>query len=218
VAKVRQTGLLQHGETFDRVARRGGFDRKLGNAMARIRGPANDGGPGGYGRGQGTGVGDGIGTGTLRGSDGTGQGGGGTAHGDVITQGAIKTGGTRVPRGSPGGTGVKEVAVDVTTGTAEGDLGGLTAEEINKVVRARKNAIRACYERELQRMPNLDGKIVFLWKIGSAGAVTSAKVKQSTMKNGAVEDCIVRQIQGMKFPAPRGGLATVTYPFIFARR
>ena len=44
-----------------------------------------------------------------------------------------KTGGTRAPRGSPGGTGVKEVEVKVTTGTASGDFGDLTAEEINRL-------------------------------------------------------------------------------------
>jgi hypothetical protein len=39
------------------------------------------------------------------------------------------------------------------------------------------------------------------------------------MRNGAVQDCIVRQIQNMKFPSPRNGeVALVNFPFIFAPR
>jgi hypothetical protein len=50
------------------------------------------------------------------------------------------------------------------------------------------------------------------------GTVTSAKVKSTTMRNGAVEDCIVRQVQRMKFPKPKGGRkAVVSYPFIFSQ-
>ncbi|RMH38465.1 MAG: hypothetical protein D6689_19495, partial [Deltaproteobacteria bacterium] len=218
VAKVRSTGLLRHSASLEKVARRGGFDRRLGNAMARIQGPANHGGLGGFGSGRGTGVGPGEGTGTTRGGTGKGPGGGGTAHGDVVTQGVIKTGGKRPPRGVAGGGGLKEARVQVTTGTASGDFGDLTADQINKVVQSRKNAIRACYERQLQRSPKLSGKIVIRWTI-DGGAVTSAKVKSTTMRNGAVEDCIVRQVLRMRFPKPKGGRkAIVNYPFLFAPR
>lgn len=217
VEKVRDTGLLRHSKSLDNVAKRGGFDKRLGNAMARIQGPANDGGLGGYGSGKGTGVGEGEGTGTTRGGTGKGPGGGGTAHGDVVTQGIIKTGGKRPARGVAGGKGLKEAKVGVTVGEGSGDFGDLTPEQINKVVQSRRNAIRACYERQLQRNPKLGGKIVIRWTI-DMGTVTSAKVKSTTMRNGAVEDCIVRQVQRMKFPKPKGGRkAVVSYPFIFSQ-
>lgn len=218
IEKVRDTGLLRHTESLEKVAMRGGFDKRLGNAMARIQGPTNRGGLRGYGSGKGTGVGPGEGTGTTRGGDGKGPGGGGTAHGDVVTQGIIKTGGKRPARGVAGGKGLKEAKVKVKVGRASGDLGDLTAEQINKVVKSRKNAIRACYERQLQRNPNLSGKIVLRWTIVD-GVVTKAKTKSTTMRNGAVEDCIIRQVMRMKFPKPKGGRkAIVNYPFIFAPR
>jgi len=220
VEKVRQTGLLRHRGTFDKVANRGGFDKRLGNAMARIQGPANDGGRGGHGRGEGTGVGDAIGTGTTRGGNGKGPGGGGTAHGDVVTQGEIKTGGKRPARGSPRGRGVKEVAVHVKTGNASGDFNGLTKGQVQKVVLSRKNAIRACYERQLQRNPRLGGKIIIRWTISPAGSVSGApRVKSTTMRDGAVEDCIGRQIGRLRFPRAKNGAATiVNFPFIFEQR
>jgi len=218
IQKVRHTGLLRHAKSLTKIAMRGGFDDRLGAAMARIEGPAHDGSLRGAGGGKGTGVGLGAGSGTTRGGTGKGPGGGGTAHGDVVTQAAIKTGGTRPARGVAGGRGLKETAVHVRTGTATGALGSLTAAQINKVVQSRKNAIRACYERQLQRTPTLGGKIVVRWTI-VAGKVTRAKIKKTTMRNGAVEDCIVRQILRLRFPSPSGGAkAVVNYPFIFSSR
>jgi TonB family protein len=197
----------------------GGFDKKLGNALARMRGPAMDGSLGGFGKGSGTGVDLGAGTGTLTKGGTGGSGGGGTAHADFVSQGAIKTGGKGAPRGVSGGKGVAAVAVKVTTGTASGDLGGLTHAQILKVVKSRRRAIQACYERQLQRVQGLSGKIVVRWKINASGAVTTAKVASTSMRNGGVEDCIVRQVRGMKFPSPKNGtLAVVNFPFLFAPR
>lgn len=214
-----QVGLLskQNRETFDKVRNRGGFDQKLGKALARLSGPSNDGSSGGFGDGEGTGVGGGKGTGTLTKGTGKGVGGGGSAHADVRTQGKLNTGGKRAAHGTPGGNSVKEVAVSLKTGKASGSLGGLTPEQILKVVKTRQRAIQACYARELQRSKGLGGTITVAWKIDSAGVVSRAKVRQTTMRNGRVEDCIVRQVNSMKFPSPKGGgSATVNFPFIFS--
>lgn len=216
-----QTGLLskRSRDSFAKVRDRGGFDEKLGKAMARITGPANDGGRGGHGGGRGTGVGDGEGTGTLTKGTGKGAGGGGKAHADVRTQRKLDTGGTRAAKGRPGGSGVKEVAVQVKTGKPSGSFGGLTHEQIMKVVRSRQRAIQACYTRELQRNKGLGGKIEIMWTIDSAGRVKRPRVRKTTLRNGRVEDCVVRQIQAMKFPSPKGGSsAKVNFPFIFAQR
>jgi TonB family protein len=214
-------GLLSTNsrKTFDKIRNRGGFDEKLGKALARMQGPANDGSAMGYGDGKGTGVGLGEGTGTLTKGTGEGTGGGGSAHADVRTQGKLNTGGTRAAKGTPGGNSVKEVAVKMKTGNPSGSFGGLTPEQIMKVVRTRARAIQACYSRELQRNKGLGGKVIVNWKIDSAGTVSRTKVRSTTMKNGRVEDCVVRQVNSMKFPSPKGGgSATVNFPFIFGQQ
>jgi hypothetical protein len=206
IEKVRQHGLLRHSQALEKVAERRGLDKRLGMAMARLQGTANLGGPGGFGRGTGTEVSDAVGTGMTRGGTGKGPGGGGTAQADVVT-------------GVSNGKGLKETAVVLAVGPPSGELGDLTAKQINKVVMARKNAIRACYARQLQRNPQLAGKIIIRWEIDSAGLVEQAKVKSTTMRNGSVEDCIVRQIQNLKLPRPRvGKRAVVNYPFVFSQR
>jgi hypothetical protein len=216
-----QVGLLskKSRKTFDKIRNRGGFDEKLGKALARMQGPANDGSAMGFGDGKGTGVGTGKGTGTSTKGTGKGVGGGGSAHGDVKTQGALNTGGKRVGKGVSGGNSVKEVKVKMKTGKPSGSFGGLTHEQIMKVVRTRARAIQACYSRELQRNKGLGGKIIVNWKIDSGGKVSRTKVRTTTMKNGRVEDCVVRQVNSMKFPSPKGGgSATVNFPFIFGQQ
>ena len=172
----------------------------------------------GKGKGGGSGFGDELGgTGTTRGGKGTGPGGGGKVEGDFVSQGKIDTGETRAPKGPGGdGAGVKEVAV-VGTGTASGDFGGLTKEEIDKVVKSRAGLIKACYQKELDKQKGLGGKLVIKFSIDPGGTVTKAAPDngKSTLTNAAVSDCVVRQILKLKFPAKGGGV--VNYPFIFSQ-
>jgi len=172
----------------------------------------------GYGTGIGTGVGEGHGTGTTRGGHGNGTGGGGHAEGDFVSaRGPVDSGGNRPGGGNcakpPCGTGMKEVKVALSD--PEGDFGGLTAEEINRVVKARAGVFRACYQKELNRSPGLGGKLVVHFVIGGDGSVKSAKTAGgSTMRNDDVESCVSSNIMRLKFPA-KGGLANVNYPFLF---
>jgi len=217
-----QVGLLTPKSRTElrKVRERGGFDEKLGRALQRIQGPLAAASPGGHGTGTGTGYGPGrAGTGTST-RAGAGAGGGGKSLGDIQRHGPIDTGGTRAARGRPSRRGLAEVAVRVHTGEPQGDLGGLTAEEILKVVRSRQNAIQNCYNRELQRQKGLAGKVVLTWRINLSGAVEAARVRSTTLRNGRVEDCMVRQIQSLKFPPPRGGqIANVrNFPFLLGVR
>jgi hypothetical protein len=211
-----ERGLLteRSRQAMRRAADADQVDRRLDDALDRLSQRA---GSAGTGRGAGTGVGDrGIpGTGTTRG--GRGSGGGGQAHADAVTRGQLDTGQTRQARGTAAGEGVSERQVQVRTGRASGDLGGLTADEIARVVRSRQNAIRACYERQLQRHPDLSGRIVIQWRIGPDGRVMGPRVRETTMRHGPVEDCIVRQVQAMQFPRSPG-TANVNFPFLFNHR
>jgi hypothetical protein len=197
------------------------FDKNLTTRLDKFNGIKADfdkAGSLGYGTGAGTGVGPGVGTGTRTGSKGTGKGGGGNAEGDFVTgPGKIDTGSERPGGGNcakpPCGTSPKEVKVAV--GEAEGDIEGLTAEEINRVVKARAGVFKACYQKELNRQPGLGGKIVMHFVIGGDGDVKSAKTGGgTTMHNEAVESCVNSNIMRLKFPA-KGGISNVNYPFLF---
>lgn len=215
-----KTGLLsdESRDTIRRVTSNRAMDDRLKNSLSRLRGNRLLAAGPGTGTGSGTGFGAGRnGTGTTRGGKPGGPGGGGSVQGDFVSQGKVDVGETRAPKGTGGGgRGVKEVAV-VGTGSATGDFGGLSKAEIDRVIRSRQGLIRACYQRELNRSRGLGGKLVVSFRILPNGSVQSARVVggKSSLRNRSVESCVVRQINGLKFPAKGGG--TVNYPFIFSQ-
>jgi hypothetical protein len=196
------------------------IDRNLSTNLSKFQGILGETKRGdlGFGTGHGTGVGPETGTGTTRGTNGHGPGGGGNAEMDVISNhkdldtGGLRTGGGNCAK-PPCGVRPKEVKVSV--GEAEGDLEGLTAEEINRVVKSAQGLFRACYQKELNRSPGLGGKLVMHFVIGGDGIVKSTKTGGgSSLRNDSVEECVNRQIMRLHFPA-KGGISNVNYPFIF---
>lgn len=94
--------------------------------------------------------------------------------------------------------------------------GSLDKRIIQKVVRQHSGELRACYEKELAKVKGLNGRVVVVWIISPQGAVSKALVKESTIKNKAVENCVVNSIKFWRFPVPKGGgMVQIEYPFVF---
>ena len=94
--------------------------------------------------------------------------------------------------------------------------GCLTQQVVLRVLSRANSQARYCYEKELGRHPNLAGKITTAFQIGSTGKVRRSRIASSTMGNAAVEKCLMRVIKRLRFPPCRGGgVADVTYPWIF---
>ena len=91
---------------------------------------------------------------------------------------------------------------------------GLSAEQIRRVVVAHQGALRACYEIEAQRSPNLRGGVTVNWHIDPSGSVTTDSVGNSTLGNARVEGCILRQVKVWHFPTADAP-SDVGYPFKF---
>lgn len=100
-------------------------------------------------------------------------------------------------------------------GVGNTSANGLTTNEIDAVIKASASKIRRCYQQELEKSPDLGGKIVVQFRIGANGAVVSASIKSTTMKSPPVEACILREIRALAFPAK--AVANVSYPFIFSQ-
>jgi outer membrane biosynthesis protein TonB len=201
------------------------IDRNLATSLSKFTGIQGDKptrGSIGFGAGAGTGVGAGEGTGTRTGSKKGGSGGGGNVEGDFVTgPGKIDTGTNRpgggTCKGAGCGTGPKPV--QVAFAEPSGDFGGLTSEEIDRVVKARAGVFRACYQKELNHTPGIGGKLLIHFKIGADGTVqagNTATAGGSTLRNDAVEQCVKSNVNRLKFPA-KGGVANVNYPFVFTQ-
>lgn len=116
-----------------------------------------------------------------------------------------------------GGIGTKG-SVDINVGGQEAEfVGSMDREAIRRVILNNKSAIRSCYERELQRKPDLYGKIVLQWYIMEKGRVSDAKVKENDMGSNAVAECIISRLRTWRFPEPPAGtIGEVSYPFVFS--
>lgn len=175
----------------------GGLGTGINNALGGLRGSSmgDAGGAGGLGsRGSGPGGGgNSLGIGGL--GDGTGRGTGGLGDIDL------------------GGRGKGKYKVSVGRTVTKGCL---TQQVVLRVLSRANSQARYCYEKELQRNPNLAGKITTSFQIGSTGVIKSSRVAASTMGNANVEKCLLRVISRLRFPPCRGGgVADVTYPWIF---
>lgn len=146
----------------------------------------------------------------------TGAGGKGTATygiAGVGTQGR----GTGTTGYGTGGLGQKgSVQINVTG--QEGEFGGgMDKEAIRRVIREHIREIRSCYERELQRSPDLYGKIVLEWDIEEEGRVSRVVTKSNALGNDNVANCIMSRLKTWKFPdPPKDQVGRVIFPFVFS--
>ncbi|MBO4351473.1 MAG: AgmX/PglI C-terminal domain-containing protein [Proteobacteria bacterium] len=109
----------------------------------------------------------------------------------------------------------KERAVPVKPGKLIVE-GTIDKRIIQKVVRDHQGEFRACYERELNKIKGLNGRVVLFWLISPQGDVTKTIVKETSLKNQTVEQCLIKSVNHWRFPAPKGGgIVGVEYPFVF---
>jgi len=95
-------------------------------------------------------------------------------------------------------------------------LGAVEAEDVHAVIHEHLSPIRGCYQEQLTRNPNLYGKVVVKFVIAKDGSVSSAKINSTSMNNPLVESCLCQEFMTMRFTRPvGGGIAVVTYPFVF---
>jgi tetratricopeptide (TPR) repeat protein len=154
-------------------------------------------GEGGGGRGEGIGLGQ---VGTLGHGAGPGTSGQGAASG--FGSGHGRLGGAH--RTSP-------PTVRSSTSTVSGRI---APETIHAVVRRSFAGLRRCYEAGLGRDPNLAGRAAVRFSVGRDGAVATVTVDGEL--DAVTNACLASAFRGLTFPAPEGGVITVTYPLTFS--
>ena len=136
---------------------------------------------------------------------------------DVLRSGGVGGKGS-VAALSRGGTGTQAVAGRVTASMSKRVKikGGLSRDQVKRVIDANMDDVTYCYETSLMNTPSLAGKAVFEWKVLASGKVGAVNIKSSTVKSDEIHSCIKSAIKTWKFPQPSGGDAVfVSYPFIF---
>ena len=100
--------------------------------------------------------------------------------------------------------------------TVSGKRGSLDGKVIKGVIREHNREVRACYEIALTRQPDLAGRVLSQFTISGTGEVVEVVLKESTIDNPTVEQCVRRRVLSWKFPKPTGGgYVEVVYAFNF---
>lgn len=90
-------------------------------------------------------------------------------------------------------------------------LGGVPNEAVVAAVEARSDRIAACRPGAAPR-----GKLLVKFTIGSSGAVTDAEIRSTTLRDPAIEGCVLEVFRQLEAPKPsNGGHAIVQYPVSF---
>jgi len=143
---------------------------------------------------------------------------------DVADAGASEGGlGNAVDPGERSGIGLSGAVppkpssgASVRVGRAD-TTGRLPREVIRRIVRHNFARYRFCYEKGLIDDPSLHGRVIVRFVIAADGKVSSVERGAATsLPNETVVDCVKRAFRALTFPAPDGGVVTVTYPIIFS--
>jgi hypothetical protein len=106
-------------------------------------------------------------------------------------------------------------AVAITVGALAGELAGRPRPELERTVKARAGLYRTCYQRQLNRTPNLAKGLVTLgFTIEQDGKVTGARAVGG-IANRELTDCLSRTVMLLRFPPAQGQVARVRLPLTF---
>jgi outer membrane biosynthesis protein TonB len=97
--------------------------------------------------------------------------------------------------------------------------GPLSAQAITAVMDRRKSEFSSCFATQARKNRALAGTVVLRFTIGAEGSARNVKIRDTTINNAKVEDCIVKVGKTLRFPAESGRAPTkVFYPFEFSSR
>ena len=106
--------------------------------------------------------------------------------------------------GSYGNTGASRPKVRLGGTEANGRL---PPEVIQRIVRQKLGALRACYVKAAEKDVYLEGKVTVSFVITREGTVDSSKSKATTEGDAApLGACVKDAIQGLSSPQPEGGI------------
>lgn len=83
---------------------------------------------------------------------------------------------------------------------------------IRREIRRHIPEFRACYERALEKQPDLEGKVIATFTVQRDGSVRDAVATGMP----PIDACIAKVVMTLRFPPNGKGTFVVNYPFVFA--
>jgi hypothetical protein len=94
-------------------------------------------------------------------------------------------------------------------------VGPLPSEVVRRIVRQNYGRFWSCYQADLARHPGVSGRVVVEFVIGREGNVTSTASHGSSLRDGAMVQCVQDAFGQMSFPWPEGSVVSVVFPLDF---
>ena len=107
-----------------------------------------------------------------------------------------------------------ESAVAPTAGFT-GEPESLSNEYIDEMIAARQAQLQKCWLTGLKDNPGLKGQLTLQFEISRRGKVRELKVTDSTLKDPALERCVLSVIERISFRSYRGQEISLSYPITF---
>jgi hypothetical protein len=94
---------------------------------------------------------------------------------------------------------------------------GLPPEIVKRIFRQNLGRVRLCYEKQLEKKPQLEGKMTFDFVITLKGDIQAPRASAVTLNEPVLFDCIAKSTKDIAFPQPEAGAPiTVSVPISFA--
>ena len=81
--------------------------------------------------------------------------------------------------------------------------GSIDKDALAKAILEHLGQVSRCYENAMTRNGESGGKLTLEWTVTTAGTVASAKVKNSSLKDGSIASCVLTALKGWRFIAER---------------
>jgi hypothetical protein len=141
--------------------------------------------------------------------------------GGAIRPGAGGSGLSSLGNTSRGTTGAGDVAAvagpkgsaSVTSSMAMG-----TIDNASSVVAGMKAGFRRCYQKALDKNPDIAGSIRLKIRVGAGGEVAGVSSSETGNLPGDVVACVKARAQAASFSPPKGGSAVVDVPVTFVKQ
>ena len=82
--------------------------------------------------------------------------------------------------------------------------GGLSKGAIQKTFKQGLPALELCYQKALEKKPNIQGEATFQLMVDSKGRITKVNLVSSKLNDKNLEQCIIQKIKELTFPTPKG--------------
>ena len=94
--------------------------------------------------------------------------------------------------------------------------GGLSKEAVQKAFKQQLSSIELCYQKALEKNPDIQGGMILQLAIDLKGRVIRASLVSSKLNDKNLEQCIIQKVKGLNFPSPEGtDKVTTTISFNF---